>query len=88
LNVSSKPLALVSAALMLLDFASTSVVSAATASTYLAGEVVLPFPAWVGAVIVIVIFVLISLLGIRDSARLALTILSFHVRVSILKLSV
>jgi uncharacterized membrane protein YkvI len=85
LNVSSKPLALVSAALMLLDFASTSVVSAATASTYLAGEVVLPFPAWVGAVIVIAIFVLVSLSGIRHSARLALSIVSFHVRFSILR---
>ncbi|KXN88407.1 hypothetical protein AN958_07313 [Leucoagaricus sp. SymC.cos] len=57
LNVSSKPLALVSASLLFLDFASTSVVSAVTASTYLAGEVELPFPAWVGAVIVILLFV-------------------------------
>ncbi|KAJ3568956.1 hypothetical protein NP233_g5372 [Leucocoprinus birnbaumii] len=79
LNVSSKPHALVSAALLLLDFASTSVVSAATASTYLAGEVTLPFPTWVGAAIVIVIFVCISLSGIRDSARIALSVLSFHV---------
>ncbi|KAF9453356.1 AAAP amino acid permease [Macrolepiota fuliginosa MF-IS2] len=79
LNVSSKPLALVSAALLLLDFASTSVVSAATASTYLAGEVDLPFPSWVGAVIVLFIFVCISLTGIRESARIALCVLSFHV---------
>lgn len=79
LNISSKSLALVSAALLLLDFASTSVVSAATASSYLAGEVTLPFPAWVGAAIVIVAFVCISLSGIRDSARIALSVLSFHV---------
>ncbi len=63
LNISSKPVALVSAALLTLDFASTSVVSAATASTYLAGEVALPFPDWVGTAIVFLLFVCISLSG-------------------------
>lgn len=79
LNISSKPVALVSAALLTLDFASTSVVSAATASTYLAGEVALPFPDWVGTAIVFLLFVCISLSGLRDSARIALSVLSFHV---------
>lgn len=78
LNISSKPVALVSAALLTLDFASTSVVSAATASTYLAGEVALPFPDWVGTAIVFLLFVCISLSGLRDSARIALSVLSFH----------
>lgn len=79
LNVTSKPLTLVSATLLLLDYGSTSVVSAATASAYLAGEVHLPFPYWVGTVIVILLFVCFSLTGIRDSARLAFVVFSFHV---------
>jgi amino acid transporter len=79
LNVSSKPLALVSATLLLLDFASTSVVSAATAATYLAGEVTLPFPVWVLAVLVMVLFTIVSLFGVRESARIALSVLSVHV---------
>src|SRR4051812_28789422 len=80
LNVSTKSFALVGAALLLLDFASTAVVSAATAATYLAGEVPsLPFPTWVGAVIVLVLFTIISLMGVRESARIALAVLSLHV---------
>ncbi|KAJ7779689.1 hypothetical protein B0H16DRAFT_1499600 [Mycena metata] len=61
LNVSRKSFTVLGAALLLLDFASTSVVSAATASSYLAGEVVLPFPAFVGAGLVLLIFALVSL---------------------------
>ncbi|CAL1697829.1 unnamed protein product [Somion occarium] len=56
LNVSSKWLALLGAAMLLLDYASTSVVSAATAAAYLSGEVSLPFPAYVGALLVVVVF--------------------------------
>jgi len=81
LNVSTKSFALAGAALLLLDFASTSIVSAATAATYLAGEVpALPFPTWVGAVIVLVIFTIVSLMGVRESARIALVVLTLHVR--------
>ncbi|KJA23900.1 hypothetical protein HYPSUDRAFT_39416 [Hypholoma sublateritium FD-334 SS-4] len=80
LNVSTKTFALVGAALLLLDFGSTSIVSAATAATYLSGEVPsLPFPTWVGAIIVLVLFTLISLTGVRESARLALGVLSLHI---------
>ncbi len=67
------------AALLLLDYVSTSVVSAATAAAYLSGEVNLPFPSFVGTIIVLVLFTLISLSGIKESARLALVSLSFHV---------
>jgi amino acid transporter len=66
---------------MLLDFAATAVVSAAAAAVYLSSEAPsLPFPAWVGAVIVLVLFTIISLLGIRESTRVALVVLSVHVR--------
>ncbi|KDQ56708.1 hypothetical protein JAAARDRAFT_157891 [Jaapia argillacea MUCL 33604] len=78
LNVSSKSLALVGAALLLLDFAATAVVSAATAATYLAGEVSLPFPPFVGAILVLVIFTLISLSGLKESARIAFAVLALH----------
>ncbi|KAJ3557519.1 hypothetical protein NM688_g1433 [Phlebia brevispora] len=78
LNVSSKYLALISAALLLLDYAATSVVSAATAMTYLNGEVSLPFPIVVGALLVLILFTMISLSGLRDSARIALSLLTLH----------
>jgi amino acid transporter len=80
LNISSKAFALVGAALLLLDFASTSVTSAATAASYLAGEIALPFPAYVGAFCVLVAFTAVNLSGIRESARVALVVLSFHVK--------
>jgi uncharacterized membrane protein YkvI len=79
MNVTTKALALIGAVLLLLDFAATSVVSAATASSYLAGEVNLPFPSWVGAVFVFVIFTAISLSGVKESVRVALLVLGFHV---------
>ncbi|KAF8065050.1 amino acid permease-domain-containing protein [Lyophyllum atratum] len=78
LNVSTKSFALIGAALLLLDFAATSVVSAATAASYLAGEVALPFPPFVGAVFLLVIFTIVSLWGVKESARIALVVLMFH----------
>lgn len=79
LNVSSKCFALIAASLLLLDFASTVIVSAATAAAYLAGEVSnLPFPSWVGAVIILVLFTMLSLSGVRETARIALVVLILH----------
>ena len=80
--MSNKTFALIGAALLLLDFTSTSVVSAATAAAYLAEEVTLPFPTFVGTIIILVIFTLVSLFGIKESARIALAVLSFHVSFS------
>ena len=79
LNVSAKSVALVGAALLLLDFAATAVVSAATATSYLAGEVALPFPHYIGVLLVFVLFTVISLMGVRESARIASGVLAFHV---------
>ncbi|RXW21510.1 hypothetical protein EST38_g4323 [Candolleomyces aberdarensis] len=79
LNVSTKGLAVVGASLLMLDFIATSIVSSATAATYLAGEVVLPFPSWVLAVMVLALFTMVSLSGVRESARIALLVLSLHV---------
>ncbi|KAK1216606.1 hypothetical protein PQX77_020726 [Marasmius sp. AFHP31] len=79
LNISTKSMALVGATILLLDFAATSVVSAATAISYLAGEVSLPFPQFIGAIIILALFTLVSLSGIKESARLALCVLLVHV---------
>ena len=80
LNVSTKAFALFGAALLLLDFAATSVVSAAASAVYISGEVPsLPFPTWVGSIIILVTFTCISLLGVRESTRIALIVLVIHV---------
>ncbi|KAF8128644.1 amino acid permease-domain-containing protein [Boletus edulis] len=78
LNASTKAVALVGAALLLLDFAATAVVSAATASSYLAGEVAFPFPLYIGALLVFILITAVSLLGLRESARIASGVLTFH----------
>ncbi|KIJ64677.1 hypothetical protein HYDPIDRAFT_111242 [Hydnomerulius pinastri MD-312] len=78
LNVTTKSVALLGAALLLLDFAATAVVSAATASSYLAGEVAIPFPLYVGTILVLVIFTAVSLAGLRESARVASGVLALH----------
>ena len=75
-------MALISAALLLLDFSATAVVSAATALSYLAGEVDLPFAEPIGTIILISIFLLVSLAGLRESAKIALTVFVIHVGVS------
>ncbi|KAI6026044.1 amino acid permease-domain-containing protein [Pisolithus marmoratus] len=78
LNVSTKFVALVGAALLLLDFAATAVTSAATAMAYLAGEVAIPFPLYIGTLLVFVVFTIVSLAGLKESAKVASSILSFH----------
>ncbi|KAH0831219.1 amino acid permease-domain-containing protein [Lanmaoa asiatica] len=78
LNGSTKAVALVGAALLLLDFAATAVVSAATATSYLAGEVALPFPLYIGALLVFVLFTAVGLMGLRESARIASGVLALH----------
>ncbi|KAF9238909.1 amino acid permease-domain-containing protein [Melanogaster broomeanus] len=78
LNGSTKSVALLGAALLLLDFAATAVVSATTATSYLAGEVDIPFPLYVVTVFVFVLFTAVSLAGLRDSARVASGVLAIH----------
>ncbi|KAJ7158011.1 amino acid permease-domain-containing protein [Mycena crocata] len=78
LNASRKSMALLGAAVLLLDFASTSVVSAATASSYIAAEVTMPFPDFVAAGLVLLMFALVSLSGLKDSARVAFVVMLFH----------
>jgi hypothetical protein len=79
LQVSSKTTALVGAALLLLDFTSTVVVSAATAASYIAGEVTLPMPQWTVTILIIVLFLVVAMLGMQEGSRSSLIILAFHV---------
>ncbi|KAG6337018.1 hypothetical protein ID866_2078 [Astraeus odoratus] len=79
LNVSTKSIALVGASLFLLDSAATAVASASTAIAYLAGEVRPPFPTYVGTLLVFVLFAAIGLAGLRESARVASGVLTFHI---------
>ncbi|KIK96888.1 hypothetical protein PAXRUDRAFT_768751 [Paxillus rubicundulus Ve08.2h10] len=78
LNGSTKSVALLGAALLLLDFAATVVVSAATAISYLAGEMHIPFPRYVGTMFVFILFTVVSLAGLRESARVASGVLTLH----------
>ncbi|KLO06622.1 hypothetical protein SCHPADRAFT_923138 [Schizopora paradoxa] len=86
-NVTSKTLALAGGAITLLDYAMTVVISASTTSEYIAGEVTLPFPVYVGALLIVAVPLLVSLLGMKESARTALGILSFHM-ITMLTLSI
>ncbi|KAL5497753.1 hypothetical protein ACEPAH_2684 [Sanghuangporus vaninii] len=78
INSSTKSVALVGGALALLDYSTTSVVSAATASEYVAGETSLPYPICVGTILFAIFPLVISLLGLRESARTAFGILTLH----------
>jgi len=80
LNSSSKWLAGVVASVCILDYLATCVVSAATAAAYLAAEVTLPdkLPAFALAILIMVVFAAIALMGIRESSTVALVIFLFH----------
>jgi amino acid transporter len=95
LNSSSKSAALVAAALVVLDYIVNSVNAAGwcdsfsramfvlmrySAAAYVAGETALPFSqAWL-AVIILLAFALVGLLGVKESSSLAFAISTLHVR--------
>ncbi|KAF7722268.1 hypothetical protein EC973_003488 [Apophysomyces ossiformis] len=81
LNTTSKWVASVAACLCILDYLATCVVSASTASAYLAAEVTLPsaITPFIITIIILVGFSLICLLGLRESSSLALSIFTLHV---------
>ena len=59
---------LIGAALLLLDYPATAVVSAATAMSSLGGEITIPFLIVVGSILIILLFAILCLSGVRDSA--------------------
>ncbi|KAI5477825.1 amino acid transmembrane transporter [Pseudohyphozyma bogoriensis] len=78
LNAAPKCFAVLGATVTLLDSIATSVVSAATAATYIADQVSVPFnEAWL--CVLIVLFVgIVGLLGVKESAGVQTGLLSFH----------
>lgn len=71
----------VGATATLLDAICTSTVSAATASSYLSGELThLPISPAVVTVVLLIGLGLLALAGLRESASLSAAIFAFHVR--------
>lgn len=83
LNVSSKSLSIVGASFLLLDFTATTVVSAATTASYIAGAVALPFPSFVIGILYLALVGLIPLSGAKGSARIAIGMLILHVSIRV-----
>ncbi|OAD04682.1 hypothetical protein MUCCIDRAFT_139963, partial [Mucor lusitanicus CBS 277.49] len=80
LNSTTKTTAAVAACFSILDYLATCVVSASTASAYLAAEVVLPsnLTPFVITIIILIGFSMICLLGLRESSTLTLSIFTMH----------
>jgi len=55
------------------------VVASGSAGRYLAGEANLPFPEALLTVFILILFSAICLLGIRESSKVALAIMAFHI---------
>ncbi|EJD46997.1 hypothetical protein AURDEDRAFT_113597 [Auricularia subglabra TFB-10046 SS5] len=79
LNSTKRYVALAAATITLLDNLATAVVSAATSTVYIEGDVDLPFsPVWL-TVILLLLFSIVAASGLRESASLAFVILAIHV---------
>lgn len=80
LNSTTKSAASIAACLSILDYLATCVVSASTASAYLAAEVTLPdkLTPFIITIIILITFSLICILGLRESSTLTLSIFTLH----------
>jgi amino acid transporter len=80
LNSTTKSTAAVAACLSILDYLATCVVSASTASAYLAAEVTLPekLTPFLLTMIILIAFSLICVLGLKESSTLTLSIFTLH----------
>eukprot|EP00743_Colponemidia_sp_Colp-15_P003881 GILK01004188.1.p1 GENE.GILK01004188.1~~GILK01004188.1.p1 ORF type:complete len:685 (+),score=76.45 GILK01004188.1:80-2056(+) len=78
LNATSKSTAAIAAALSLISYTATAVVSASSATEYASGELGKFDVFWV-TIAVLAAFALLTLAGVRDSANVALVIFAFHV---------
>ncbi|GAA5814005.1 hypothetical protein MFLAVUS_007495 [Mucor flavus] len=80
LNSTTKSTAAVAACLSILDYLATCVVSASTASAYLAAEVDLPskLSPFLLTIIILIVFSLICLMGLKESSSLTLSIFTLH----------
>jgi amino acid transporter len=80
LNTTTKSTAAIAACLSILDYLATCVVSASTASAYLAAEVTLPhsLTPFILTIVILVAFSMICLLGLKESSTLTLAIFIMH----------
>lgn len=80
LNSTTKSTAAIAACLSILDYLATCVVSASTASAYLAAEVELPnqLSPFLLTIVILIGFSLICLLGLKESSTLTLSIFTLH----------
>lgn len=80
LNSTTKSTAAIAACLSILDYLATCVVSASTASAYLAAEVTLPdkLTPFILTIIILIAFSLICILGLKESSTLTLSIFAMH----------
>lgn len=80
LNSTTKSTAAIAACFSILDYLATCVVSASTASAYLAAEVDLPknLSSFVITIIILIAFSMICILGLRESSTLTLSIFTLH----------
>eukprot|EP00475_Leptophrys_vorax_P013238 TRINITY_DN1959_c0_g1_i3.p1 TRINITY_DN1959_c0_g1~~TRINITY_DN1959_c0_g1_i3.p1 ORF type:complete len:725 (+),score=157.48 TRINITY_DN1959_c0_g1_i3:696-2870(+) len=77
LNTASKPLASLAGSLTILSYVATAVVSSAVAVSYLQ-DLVPDFSSVWGPVLILGFFCVLTIIGIKDSARVAIVIFIFH----------
>ncbi|KZV90196.1 hypothetical protein EXIGLDRAFT_677363 [Exidia glandulosa HHB12029] len=79
LNSTKRFAALAAATVKLLDNVATAVVSAAASTVYIEGEVDLPFsPIWL-TILLLILFSIVAVAGLKESASLAFVILALHI---------
>ncbi len=76
LNATSKPVASIAGVMTILSYVATSVISAKTAAEYL--NTLFPVPVLVVATAVILAFAVLVIAGVKDSAKVAMGIFTFH----------
>ncbi len=77
LNSTSKFKASIAACMTILSYMATAVISAKTAMAYVASSLV-PVPVVAATLVVLAVFMILSIIGITESARAALVIFLFH----------
>jgi amino acid transporter len=78
LNATSKPSAAVAGVMTTLSYVATTVISAKTAAEYL-HTVIHGFPVLPATAAIIIAFALLTIAGVRDSAKVAIGIFAFHI---------
>jgi amino acid transporter len=83
LNTTAKSIASLAACLTMLSYVSTAVVSASVAITYLQDIIPSIATSW-GTIILLAIFAVLNLFGIKDSANVAVCIFAVHMTIMVI----